>query len=353
MHFVPTRMKVSGEMRIGSTSGDIVNDVQFDADAGCVRIRWKGTLLPPDGTLRIRIPIEGEHLHGLRFEWLTEHGVELPPASAAIVPALDRIREQFQHRKKLISAMRHPRRGYSEFFCALDHESHPILEPDWISCSGEQRKLRAEAIITLEPLLRARILAKASATHPSTPLLHPPASRDHVQCISGLMLGLMDENLYFNRLKSTSLRVLRIGFAFDSFAAGRLQLKGTTSSHGQPNGANLFCFAEFAFLAIEQGIAKDRWLDLLPALVRIQEVFLLAYGATHGRRAPYDSYCRTPMVPVAQLPLWLILNLRNRYSTMEFDELLVNSKRLARAAFDASEVSTPPSRPSQQRVPSH
>jgi hypothetical protein len=59
------------------------------------------------------------------------------------------------------------------------------------------------------------------------------------------------------------------------------------------------------------------------------------------------------MVPVAQLPLWLILNLRNRYSTMEFDELLVNSKRLARAAFDASEVSTPPSRPSQQRVPSH
>ncbi|MEM7235315.1 MAG: hypothetical protein AAF517_24275, partial [Planctomycetota bacterium] len=50
---------------------------------------------------------------------------------------------------------------------------------------------------------------------------------------------------------------------------------------GEPNGAQFFCFAEFAFLAIEHGL--EEWRQLLPVLVRAQRVFLWAYRQPRAR----------------------------------------------------------------------
>jgi len=76
--------------------------------------------------------------------------------------------------------------------------------------------------------------------------------------------------------------------AFEFFAAGdlRLNLDPTTVTdeeaelfaNGCPNSANVFCFAEFAFLAIEAGIDVNRWKALAPALVAAQEYYVAAFG---------------------------------------------------------------------------
>lgn len=61
---------------------------------------------------------------------------------------------------------------------------------------------------------------------------------------------------------------------FVSFANGELRGPATIN---EPNGPFFFYFAEFAFLAIEEGHHVDEWSKILRSYVKSQEVFLAVY----------------------------------------------------------------------------
>lgn len=103
-----------------------------------------------------------------------------------------------------------------------------------------------------------------------------------------------------------------VGPAFDAFSAGALAMHSSLEflapartepdlpepfgARYEPDGALFFTWAEFAFVAIQQGFDRDdRWLRTLPHLIRAQHVFVWAYGETdeNGNPPPsfgFDSY---------------------------------------------------------------
>jgi hypothetical protein len=67
-----------------------------------------------------------------------------------------------------------------------------------------------------------------------------------------------------------------LGEAFLRFAHGDLR-DAEGSEHGQPNSANLFSFAEYAFLACALGVDAAAWGALAPLFVQLQDVYVAAY----------------------------------------------------------------------------
>ncbi|HMS16069.1 MAG TPA: hypothetical protein PKA37_04450 [Planctomycetota bacterium] len=332
IHYVPTRTNIPTTVqKTVNPSGEInvVTNVP-----GLLELEWPlmGPLLP-DKTIHIEIPFQGERINGVRLEWIPNVGQEPTPEEV-----VTRLRAQFRHRRELIRAQSDPIRGYSEFFCDMDFESMPLLQSDWTIGDSSSHELRKNSIISVEPVLRQRVMIKAAAPRNYALKGLPGAPQEHVLAIADFFLSLIDNARILRCLTGEACRNQRIGYAFDCFATGRLRLHGTTPSHGQPNGANIFCFAELAFLCIEMGIESDRFYGLLRGWLRCQELFLYAYAGSQGAPASFDSYSRSPMCPVAAVPDWLILHVRKRFDAIKsLEELEDESVRLARVAFSVTD----------------
>lgn len=183
--------------------------------------------------------------------------------------AVDDLREQFRVRGELLAHVAPPLADFGRYFLELDFATHVPLAADWPHLSEAERSLRRSAIVTLEPFLRARVLARARGGRP-TPLDpdSDSAERRQFQCISDLLLGLIHRAPFLRGAASPAARAYRVGLAYECFANGELALPGLPVTHGQPNGANIFCFGEFALAAAEAGIEPCRWLELTPAFLR-------------------------------------------------------------------------------------
>ena len=108
------------------------------------------------------------------------------------------------------------------------------------------------------------------------------------------------------------------GAAFDNFASGsfampyvdpvtRFETTTTALRLPEPNGYMLFCWAEFAFLAIELGIEEVEWKRFLPVALRAQRIYAMTYGDPNGEGRPpaywsskrYHPSTHRPLLPSA------------------------------------------------------
>lgn len=121
------------------------------------------------------------------------------------------------------------------------------------------------------------------------------ASRARIAYLSALQLDVLNDHFGDRGLDE-------IADCYARFACGELYLSTLSGvidsdnpprvSNGAPNSALAFCFAEFAFLAIEMGIDAKQWKRLLPTLVAVQEIYPLSCGDLdqHGRVVPIHAY---------------------------------------------------------------
>ena len=159
---------------------------------------------------------------------------------------------------------RHPRA--SAFFTEYDHASNPDLAR-LLPLPPEEQEQRTRDVRSVGYLLIKRLQARREGL----PL--PVFERAPVERLSALQLELYRRH-YPGHQHGMDLAAL--GEAFLRFAHGDLR-DDTGSEHGQPNSANAFSFAEFAFLAAALGVDPAPWRALAPALVQLQEVYVVVY----------------------------------------------------------------------------
>jgi len=115
---------------------------------------------------------------------------------------------------------------------------------------------------------------------------------------------------FYGPTTSSSFDYVGVAKAFERFATGAGVLRRIVwtpdatdvPSQGSPDGAAIFLFAEFAFMALEQrvGVDQDFWLALLPIFVGMQDLYCRAYrnpmpgpGDEH-----FDSWSGAPYAEV-------------------------------------------------------
>ena len=250
--------------------------------------------------------------------------------------AVDDLREQFRVRGELLAHVAPPLADFGRYFLELDFAAHVPLAADWPHVDEAERSLRRSAIVALESVLRERVLARARGGRP-TPLDPDPggAERRQFQCISDLFLGLIDRAAFLRGTASSAARAYRVGLAYECFANGELAVPGLPATHGQPNGANLFCFGEFALMAAEAGVDRARWVELAPALLRCQEIFVSVYGPDHGRPIPWDAYSTLRTRAVEPWSARRKSQARPRYAGTELAALEALADRNAQTALRA------------------
>ncbi|HEX8831413.1 MAG TPA: hypothetical protein VF705_09625, partial [Longimicrobium sp.] len=127
----------------------------------------------------------------------------------------------------------------------------------------------------------------------------------------------------------------RVWEAFTRFANGDLRVVGAGKEawNGEPNSAQLFCFAEFAFMAIEQGVDTDAWRLILPSQVAMQPIFMRVYQPPGQAKLRFEAYVPENFARERQLGPAEMSDLRQRVSAMSPDELKVAAGVNAREAF--------------------
>jgi hypothetical protein len=168
------------------------------------------------------------------------------------------------------------------------------------------------------------------------------ASRSRIAYLSALQLEVLNDH-FGDQSRAAVAR------SYEMFACGDLQLKMLTPadyseirclSNGAPNSALAFCFAEFAFLAIEMGIDAKQWKRHLPALVAVQEIYPLAYGDLYddGQVRPIDAdqYNQRSTPRSMQEPLRRSIG--SRYQTMPYQSLPIVSHENIRRAISRFSV---------------
>jgi hypothetical protein len=188
--------------------------------------------------------------------------------------------------------------SYHEFFYDLDRETDSTFKGAWRVPDPDG--LRAQSVDALVPLLKSRLMERARE-RPRKPLprevngKRKPTTKEAVRCVSKLILDLIDSNGYFREVSGES-RVKRVGLALESFACGDLKIRwpGVDPIDGQPNSAAYFFLAEFAMLACELGVDRDRWSRLLEPMVRTQLLYTMAYGSGDGSPLAFEHYQTVP-----------------------------------------------------------
>ncbi len=329
---------------------------------GIIEVDFSKNPIAPNGSVRIMLPLKGEALNGTRVAWVNETEAEPAPSTkpshpqSALytlmrVPSDDpknaecpslRVCRQMLHRCTVIREMKNPVRGQQEFFYTLDLETHPLLRDYW-SVAGAEAKERETAIAALQSVLRARIIARArwhqlpesarKSTTSDRDFANQRTDQAQLKIVSELMLDLIDQNSYFQQFPTFDGRAYQVGLAMDAFANGDLRIRGTTPSHGQPDSANLFCFAELAILCVDSNVEPERWRSLLRGFVRAQAIYTAAYGPPDGLPARYDDYGSWSKAPRQPLNEVRIAQIRGQYRDHEYHELIEETGRNCRRAF--------------------
>ncbi len=170
---------------------------------------------------------------------------------------------------------RHPRA--SAMFTELDRAANTDLL-HLLPLSDAEREERVRDVRGTGMLLMRRLAARRESS------ALPSYDRAPIERLSRLQLDIFRRHYAAsNPLDSSAsgeaahgLELPAIGEAFLRFAHGDLR-DAQGSEHGQPNSANAFCFAEFAFLACELAIDAPAWRALAPILVQLQDVYVEVY----------------------------------------------------------------------------
>lgn len=180
------------------------------------------------------------------------------------------------------------RRRALAFFAEFEVRTSPVgirADGDLGAPVAERRVARIEGLFEI---LQARLAARFHQAAEHDPRRLPPARAlprappAWVRALSSLQLGIMRAH-YPGVDAGLDLDTLRA--ALERFAEGsldRLRPSPCGGHAGRPDGAAVFLWAEFGFLALDEGVDVDAWTRLLPALVAMQDVYLF----TAGRRDP-------------------------------------------------------------------
>jgi len=287
--FVPSRTTIERFEVLELAEGSVVDKEHRQL---VVDVRWRPSI-PAGKSIVLSIDVEGEPLVAAQAFWRAAEGAFLPvpDVAADISPVLAAAGGPLDDYRTFASAMfmtkcdsvrKHPNhrvRRYGSFFCDMDLNTNRSL----LHLSGMSVQQSGEistTVFLIEPLVLARMHERRKG-QPLSQLSHP-LERSDISRISTLLLTIYRENL---NVGDSRIDLEELWTAFEMFANGELRVAETLKFpwNCEPNGAALFCFAEFGFLAVELGIDVDEWTAILPNHVAIQKIFAVAYTPDEGK----------------------------------------------------------------------
>lgn len=231
------------------------------------------------------------------------------------------------------------------YFFALDRQSHPSLI-EGASTAGRQRRsdvLECSAVLVERLKLRYRALRERPARVPTgdeLPRCSPGALRRLARWQEQLLGRWFPGSFHgFDTRRVLAAHEL---FATGQLTSGRFDRMANTWP-GQPDGMNVFLFAEFALLAVDEGQSPRAWQRLATLFTVAEQLFAVAYGRSarsraegHDEDAPLTWQTRgPPALAPDQAPL--IANegwrewLRSTYLAPTSDPALIHAQVLLRA----------------------
>ncbi|HEX8212308.1 MAG TPA: hypothetical protein VF584_19185 [Longimicrobium sp.] len=261
-----------------------------------VEVRWTGGL-PAGSPLSVVLDVTGEPTSVAQELWRDAEGTLVPMpgplggraglqlASAGSVHDFQAYAMAlFTARCEIVEASPDCRmRKYGKFFCDLDLNTNRAL----IQSAGlpQIEAARRTAIIRLmERMFGARLDERRLSSPDGPATLGTASEPEDVRLVSRVMLDIYRKHL---STPGGELDPEEVWTAFEMFANGELRVEVQRGFpwNGEPDGGQMFCFAEFAFMAIEMGVDEAEWRLALPSHVAIQRIYAARYRPRNG---PYD-----------------------------------------------------------------
>lgn len=214
-----------------------------------------------------------------------------------------------------------------QYFTALDRASHPAV--------GILAKERLLLVQRMLEMLRTRVLDRRRHLGIASASLACGAVKG-ITKIGESILRLLEGNFCWRGGVDPSLEL--IGRVHDRFAWGGLRtpaIPGIRVPNNVPDGAPIFYFAEFAFLAIEAGVDTRKWRVLLPALVRMPALYIRTFELSgQDLPRPMEAFASPPFQENHEHQMKGYADeLRVRFASMEIGALSAEFGEIARKAF--------------------
>jgi hypothetical protein len=315
-------------------------------------VMWDSAL-PASSEVTATLEYEGEPLVLTDFVWITESTQDnaliniakpvdpLKEAQLANNP-LETVLEDplrlFEARREAIERTVDPEvKKYQLFYWHYDHETHPRLIPENSDIPEEEKIRRRSIIVQTAPVLSRRVIERAriagTGGTPDPGELPQVSDPSWVEYLSELQLKIMRQYLPDGYQE---IDVMAFREAFEMFTNGELRVEVVDGVwNSEPDSAFEFSFAEFAFVAIDNGVDVGEWSSLLNALVMSQEIFTRVYKPDLPSPYFYGDYVSTNFAPEKQIDSTFKRRLRERYEGKSADELTEQAGKNAFAAFPA------------------
>jgi hypothetical protein len=318
--------------------------IQFN-DYG-LDLRWTPEI--PLGTrLILSLGLEGEPLEIAQESWCDESGKlklkqDFLEGEAGIFAATVRSIHELEALpltmflascEAVVDSLDEQVRKYGCFFCELDlHTNWKLI--DLTDVPEEEATERIAIIKRMERLLFRRVMRRRKwvAERNRGPAEDLPSSpKGHVEYISRVLLEIYRRHLFTEGVKEY---VDQVWQAFGMFANGELRVPFTKRFpwNGEPDSAQVFCFAEFAIMAIDSGVDVYEWSTILPSHVAMQKIFMRAYYPT-GKPLRFESYKPVNWSEDKQFKDPEKAQLREDFEDKKLEQLKVDAGEHARDAF--------------------
>ena len=289
--FVQTRTTLRGVKEISISSGVDVDRSRVTANG--VEIHWSSPL-PTGETVRLTVDLEGEPLCTLHTVWRAEGGPfrasnRSPTSFAPLVAAarsLDDLAGLTRSRRFAAAALGE-RIFHGEmlvahrYFSDFDYNTSTPLIVTLKLPPGEADR-RILAIDRLSEIILDRVFQRWRADPGGEPAELAQASLADIQSLSRLQIDCIRG--HYPDPEGSDLD--RIWDAYAMFANGELRVQ--TDQHGwngEPDSAQIFFLAEFAFLAMEAGVDAGLWSRLAPLFVAANEIYVRVYRPESAKPA--------------------------------------------------------------------
>lgn len=326
-----------------------VNAISVQYNEYGIELRWNPEI-PPGTELDLFLEVEGEPPSIAQESWRDGSGtlrlvrdhfggsVGALAASAESIYDLDALPgAMFQARLEVVSSnLDADFRKYGGFFAEMDLHTNMKL----IRCAGlpqEEITRRLATIMVMERLLARRVLRRRKWAADGKPGPAPMPSdltspKGEVEHISKVLLEIYRRHLLTGRPREYVDNVWK---AFGRFANGELRVPSTKDCpwNGEPDGAQVFCFAEFAIMAIDSCVDVYEWSAILPSHVAIQQIFMRAYAPPPRKPLTFGSYRCENWSEHKKVPDTFKDQLRLDFEVKSLDDLKIAAGEHARDAF--------------------
>ncbi|HEX8691461.1 MAG TPA: hypothetical protein VF746_03375 [Longimicrobium sp.] len=333
-----------------------VHSVRIRRSRHGIDLRWD-TPLSRGSSILLAPDFEGEPLSVSKVMWFDAEGAvptqdTRAEALSALEAATDFISDPDQHARAMFVArgaiaQAHPDpmfRRAADFFYDLDLNTNGALLPGAPLPPSEIRRRRGR-IVVMEKLLQDRVLLRrewAAASKPGPAQGLKSSRAEAIEHISGVLLGLYRKHLS----TSGKLDIDVVWKVFGMFANGELRIPGAAQDdwNSEPNGAMVFGFAEFAFMAMDAIEAMetidpahqadlDDWKAILPSHVAIQRIYMEAYRPPAGTLLTWEAYTIDNWSEDQKVSEQDKEDLRKEFSGMSVERLKVEAGQNALLAF--------------------